>query len=343
MALTLLLIGCGGKESVDVIPPPAPVENDDDSGNTGDDTGGNGGGSGVEVTPLGENWTATSIEDGIIYYAFNGTDDISGKHQEVFAVDIDLNNAAYQVKLVYENPRITTSAAFLKRSKAIAAINANYEQGSIYMRVDGIQRYSLANTTIGDTGVPNWKSEGALAFTGEREVKFLWAGSQKKGEVTVEQQRSFYQKLPMDTYPSVISSAPMLIDNFNKVGETFCNYSLSATEVNKLNSEDPDRHQRVRHPRTAVALTENNHLILFVVDGRIKSAGMSARELTRFLVKWFNPQYALNMDGGGSTTMCVRGQGDANTNVVNYPCSENTNYDHTGERARDAFVMIFEK
>ena len=137
----------------------------------------------------------------------------------------------------------------------------------------------------------------------------------------------------------------MLINNFEKVGETFCNYSLdtNSSDYKNLNSEDPDKHQRTLHPRTAVALTENNHLIFFCVDGRIKSKGMSARQLTRFLAKWFNPKYALNLDGGGSTTMCVKGEGDASTHVVNYPCSENSNYDHTGERTRDVFLMVVKK
>ncbi len=332
--MPLLLNGCGGKEPVPELPPP---ENPEEQGG-GNETGG----SGVEAKPLGENWTATTIEEGIIYYTFNGTDEITKVHQEVFAVDIDLNNPAYQVKLVYENPRLVTSAAFKKRSNAIVAINANYEPGSIYLRANGTQYFPLQNTTIGDTGVPNWKSEAAFSLTGEGKPQFLWAGSQKKGEVTVEEQRSYYMKLSATDYPDIVSSAPMLIDNFKTVGENFCDYTLSSTAVNKLNGEHPDRHQRVRHPRTAVALTEQNHLILFVVDGRIKSKGMSARELTRFLVKWFNPQYALNMDGGGSSTMCVKGQGDASTHVVNYP-TNNEVYDHAGERTRDAFIMILKK
>ena len=41
--------------------------------------------------------------------------------------------------------------------------------------------------------------------------------------------------------------------------------------------------------------------------------------------------------------MCVKGEGDASTHVVNYPCSENKNYDHTGERTRDIFIMVMEK
>ncbi len=335
--MPLLLNGCGGKDPEGgELPPPSGHEQTDAPGG-GDVSGG----SGVEAKPLGEGWTAKTIDEGVIYYAFNGTDAITEKHQEVFVVDVDLNNPNYQVKLVYESPRLTTSAAFKKRSNAIAAINANYEPKSIYMRVDGKVIYPLENDQISDTGVPNWKSEAAFSISGDRNVGFLWAGSQKKGEVTVAQQRLYYQGLDATTYPNVISSAPMLIYNFNSdYGEKFVDFNRSTTN---LNGEDPDKHQRTLHPRTAVALTENNHLILFCVDGRIKSQGMGARSLTRFLVKWFNPKYALNLDGGGSTTMCVKGEGDASTHVVNYPCDGNKNYDHTGERSRDAFIMVLKK
>ena len=336
--MPLLLSGCGGKEPVNELPPPVNGGDDPEPNGGGEDVGG---GSGKEVTPLGKNWTAKSIDDGVVYYSFAGVDDVSERYQEIFAVDVDLNKSEYQVKLVYESPRVATSAAF-KKHNALAAINANYEGTSIYMRINGTDVYKLQNEIINGTQVPNWKSEAAFAVTGSGAPKIFFVGSQKKGEMTVPQQRQYYQNLSVTEYPNFITSAPMLIDNFSKVGENFCNYKLTSAEVNKLASEDPDRHQRVLHPRTAVALTEKNHLILFVVDGRQQSAGMTARQLTRFLAKWFNPQYALNLDGGGSTTMCVKGEGDPDTHVVNYPC-DNSKYDHAGERTRDAFVVVCKK
>jgi exopolysaccharide biosynthesis protein len=336
--MPLLLVGCGGKDPEGgELPPPSGKDQPTDAPG-GDDIDG---GSGKEATPLGKDWTSVQIDEGVVYHTFSGVDEITEKYQEVFVIDVDLNNPKYQVKLVYESPRLATSAAFKKRSNAIAAINANYEPKSIYMRVDGKVIYPLENEYISDTGVPNWKSEAAFSISGDSNVSFLWAGSQKKGEVTVAQQKLYYTGLSTETCPNIISSAPMLIYNFNSdYGEKFVDYNKSTTN---LSGEDPDKHQRTLHPRTAIALTEKNHLILFCVDGRIKSQGMGARSLTRFLKKWFNPKYALNLDGGGSTTMCVKGQGDNSTHVVNYPCDGNKNYDHTGERTRDAFIMILKK
>ena len=330
-----LLLGCGGKDPVQELPPPV-VEDPEEIEELV------GGGQGVEVTPLGDGWVSKTIEEGITYHSFSGKDVISGQMEEVFAVDVDLNNPNYEVKLVYTSPRTTSSEA-MKRFNALVTMNANYEPGSIYIRVDGKTYSALPNATIGDTGVPNWKSEGAFACDRQRGVNIFYVGSQHHGEMTVAQQRAYYENTSPTEMPDLISSAPMLVNNFQKVGETFCNYSLTSTAVNKLKSEDPERHQRVRHPRTAIGITEKNHLIMFVVDGRTThSSGMSCRELTRFMVKWFNPQYALNMDGGGSSTLCVKGEGDPSTHVVNYPC-DNSTYDHAGERTRDVHFIVVKK
>lgn len=69
-----------------------------------------------------------------------------------------------------------------------------------------------------------------------------------------------------------------------------------------------------RHPRTAVGLTADRRLLLVVVDGRRRrfSIGMRLRELARFM-RERGARWALNLDGGGSTTMVVRGR------VVNRP------------------------
>lgn len=306
------------------------------------------------VTPSGAGWTSKTIDDGVVYYTFSGKDELTSDKamEEVFVIDLDLSKTQYQAKLLFTDPTVVVSEAFKKNSNTIAAMNANYEVNSIFIRVDGKNRYQIPKATIGEANVPNWKSEAAFTSDGERGLGIFFAGSPARdGKIkgikgksyseAVTMQRNYYSSIA-GSYPHLISSAPMLIDDFEPVGENFCDYSLTTSYVNTLDGEDPNRHQRARHPRTAVALTENNHFIMLVVDGRQTSKGMSARELTRFLVKWFNPQYALNMDGGGSSTLCVKGEGDPDTHVVNYPC-DNKKYDHAGERARSVHFVILKK
>lgn len=69
-----------------------------------------------------------------------------------------------------------------------------------------------------------------------------------------------------------------------------------------------------RHPRTAAGFSQDKRFLYFVtVDGRQEiSKGMSLPELADFLVD-FGVYRAVNMDGGGSTTMVVR------SNIANSP------------------------
>ena len=66
---------------------------------------------------------------------------------------------------------------------------------------------------------------------------------------------------------------------------------------------------------------------------------MSADETTRFIAHHFNPRYALNMDGGGSTCMVILGRGDVTNNVVNYPCQDDT-FDHLGTRPVNSHFYV---
>ena len=85
-----------------------------------------------------------------------------------------------------------------------------------------------------------------------------------------------------------------------------------------------------RHPRTAVGVRADGRILLVTVDGRQPetSVGMTIAELAALLLE-LGAVEAINMDGGGSTTMVVRDR------VVNSPS------DLTGERAvGDALLVI---
>jgi hypothetical protein len=80
------------------------------------------------------------------------------------------------------------------------------------------------------------------------------------------------------------------------------------------------------NPRTAVGVTADGGLLLVTVDGRQPgySVGTTLRE-TAELLRALGAADALNLDGGGSTTMVVRGA-DGALRVANRPS------DAAGER-----------
>ncbi|HIZ33675.1 MAG TPA: phosphodiester glycosidase family protein [Candidatus Bacteroides merdigallinarum] len=82
-----------------------------------------------------------------------------------------------------------------------------------------------------------------------------------------------------------------------------------------------------QHPRSAVAVKKDGTTWFVTVDGRAPghANGMSIPELAH-LLRILGGYDALNLDGGGSTTLWLEG------NVINHP-SDNKQFDHAGERA----------
>ncbi|MBO4446945.1 MAG: phosphodiester glycosidase family protein [Bacteroidales bacterium] len=290
-----------------------------------------------EIRPSGTGWTHKQIEIGLDYYKFSGTESVTGKAQEIFVIDLDLNNPNFAVKFVAGSASAPCNELF-EAYNAVAAINGAYERGSVVVKADGVGLSSMPNDYIYDDSrdlyIPNWKSEAAVYCDGNRKVKISFDGY----DMSIAQQRQYYMNTT-DQWDNIFTSAPMLISDFYPVGESFVS-TWKSKRTATASTEEPSYHQNVLHPRTAIALTEGNHLILMVVDGRSSySNGMSARQLTQFLANNFNPQYALNLDGGGSSTMCVRGEGASTTNIVNYPC-DNNKHDHAGARSVNSHICI---
>lgn len=290
------------------------------------------------VSAFSQQWQRDTISEGYIYHSFKGYDSISNAHQFVNVVEIDMNNPRYRLCFDYNDPIISTSAS-ADKCHAIAAINATYEQESVFIRTDGVTVSAIPNEWVKDTPVRQWRNDGAIYCDAKgRKVCIDYAG---RG-LNLNQTRRVYAARAKK-WPNIFSSAPMLIDDYDPVGETFAEHGFSEKEISRIHYEDPIRHQHARHPRTAVALSADNHLYLIIVDGRWKgfSEGMSACEFTKFIRKHFNPRYALNLDGGGSTTMVVKGHGDPDTGVVNYP-TDNKIFDHKGQRATCTHICVLD-
>ena len=82
----------------------------------------------------------------------------------------------------------------------------------------------------------------------------------------------------------------------------------------------PNLDQTDLHPRTAVGYARNGrYLYLVVVDGRqpFYSEGITLQELAKIMVS-LGAQYAMNLDGGGSSTMVIEGP-DGKPRVLNSP------------------------
>lgn len=102
-----------------------------------------------------------------------------------------------------------------------------------------------------------------------------------------------------------------------------------------LIQEDVD-HCNVEHPRTIVGVTEDGRVLFVTVDGRFsgKAIGMSTAMLQE-LMHLLGAKHALNLDGGGSTTMYVKDRG-----VVNHVCNSGSTWDKVVERKVSTILYV---
>lgn len=79
-------------------------------------------------------------------------------------------------------------------------------------------------------------------------------------------------------------------------------------------------HETVANPRTAVGVTSTGKLIFYAVDGRNSgmSTGQKIVSLAETMIE-LGCVYALNLDGGGSTTVAARLPGETTASLVNRP------------------------
>jgi exopolysaccharide biosynthesis protein len=97
----------------------------------------------------------------------------------------------------------------------------------------------------------------------------------------------------------------------------------------------------VAHPRTAIGFTNNHKLLLVTVDGRQPgvSEGMPLDELAQLMIELGAVQ-ALNLDGGGSTTMAIA---DPEPRLLNTPSSKFKDGTHGDQRMNGTNLAVFAK
>ncbi|MCX6334844.1 MAG: phosphodiester glycosidase family protein [Bacteroidia bacterium] len=120
-------------------------------------------------------------------------------------------------------------------------------------------------------------------------------------------------------YEDILVTGPLLVEK-----GTLSNLPNTSLVINK-------------HPRTVAGTRNSRKIILMTVDGRSAEAeGMTLAELAKMMLL-LRCKDAVNLDGGGSTTMWINGK--PFSGVVNMP-SDNKKFDHEGERAVANILVV---
>lgn len=250
-------------------------------------------------------WKETVLEKGIINKHGIFTD-LYGGVQNVNITVIDLKEKRYKTKVIMPDTCDFTSE-MAKNNNAIVAINGSYYnektfKSTCYYRVNKKIEYITTDKEFG-------RVNGALEI--------------KKGHVDLIPWDKSIEKEYKKNNRTVLSSGPMLIyDN------QICDFSWLTFP----------RFTHVKHPRSAIALSENNQLWLITVDGRLPgyADGMTIPELAHML-KILGCKKALNLDGGRSTTLWS--SKESGNGVLNSPAA-NKKFDQYGERLNANTIIV---
>jgi hypothetical protein len=243
------------------------------------------------------NWFVRPIAQGVTwrYYHF---DNLLGGHQNINIIEVDLNDPNVSFNIPYRIPPPNPSYQQLhtmvtqQYPNAVAAVN-----GSRYnISSDGSPAAFLRanNTTVVPEAVASssfWL-QGALGVLPNGKATVLTSRPSASGG---------WENEP--AHKDLLASGPKLIS-----GGVAQNSALPTTGTHCD-----------KHPRTILGSTADNRLLMVTVDGRqTYAAGVTCVEMIE-LMQALGATDAVSFDGGGSTTMFIKGEpGHANTGVVNW-------------------------
>ena len=199
----------------------------------------------------------------------------------------------HHLKMVFEDSLLIPTSQMAMQNGALAAINGGFFNMD---RGGSVSYFETHDSVIKRTTSPGMKWAVADSILNAALILHRDSG------LIIESFRSedYYANSPHEDF--VLVTGPLLIKDAKR-------QRLPDMEFSHL-----------RHPRTGVGITDES-IIFITVDGRSEeAAGMSLPELQAFLLS-LGCLEAINLDGGGSTTMWTRDLG-----IVNAPS------DTSGER-----------
>ncbi len=253
------------------------------------------------------NWQTDTLDGMVLKQCRFEGQQLFASNQQIFVLEIP-DTAHYTLAFAQE-PRRTKTSEMARKHGAVAAINGSFFDMDqhfpvCYLRIDSVE---LGENTPGkDTVNRKYYQYGTLCLLGDS-VFILKTDSSRHWE----------EALP---YPDIMTAGPLLIWH-----DTLQYMRDDRTFVTN------------RHNRTAVGIRDDGTVLLLVADGRHKQAeGLSLTELQQ-IFQWLGCRDALNLDGGGSTTLFLNV--NDHQGILNCP-SDNGRFDHEGERGVSNAVLI---
>jgi exopolysaccharide biosynthesis protein len=210
----------------------------------------------------------------------------------------------FEIDIACQSAALLTTSQFAQKHGAMAAINGSFFD----MDAGGSVGYLERNDSlISGTRTPGQKWAVTDSIMNAAIVQHRDSGLQ----VEYARPEKFYEESDKEDF--VMVAGPLLIKDSIPQALPDMNFT------------------HIRHPRTCLGITGES-IIFITIDGRSElAAGMSLIEVRKFLLS-LGCLDAINLDGGGSTSMWIRNRG-----TVNMPS------DRTGERPVANALIIKKK
>ena len=200
-------------------------------------------------------------------------------------------------------PEADSTGALCARYGALAGINGSYFDTKALTPVTFVKDEGLV---VGETSPSElFRTNGIFTLSGK-----------KVGVDAIDTTQVY------EGFREALASGPILIDE-------------GKIQVYAGQIPQPDTFYERRHPRSVIGQDARGNVWLIVVDGRAPgdADGMTISELTSLCAQ-LGLTDALNLDGGGSSTLWTREGG-----VINHPC-DNRRFDHSGQRKVPNIIIV---
>lgn len=255
------------------------------------------------------NWTETKLDPAICWRAAS-IDSLFGSRQHINLLIVKNKPRRLRIAFASAGDSLKKTSWLAQKHGAVVAVNGTFfdtrKGGSVdLIRIDG----KTIDTTLLDKNQTRTEHRQAAIVINRNKLRIVYGGTTPRWD----QQRP---------EPNVMVTGPLLLVN----GQP---HPLLKNAFNDN-----------RHPRTCACVTTDRRVIWLTADGRhANAAGLSLPQLTK-LMQWLGCRDAINLDGGGSTTMWLAGKGE--NGVVNYP-SDGKTWVRTGERPVSNVLLLRRK
>lgn len=302
-----LAIGCSKKSSTGgggTVPPPAPPA------------------TVTPLTPLPAGWKyssnlSTGFPTGLQAFTYDSI--YAGRATRAFCVLWDTRSTLIDFKPVQSATAKTPSAFFSQEPGIVyVCINGGFYGGNQsfslvkYNNAVSSANIKVVNRTFNGVSTPYYPTRGAFGITSAGTPSVAWIYSVGSGNDNIysypapspNAEGSAPQPVPTESFPaggaawnvvSAIGGSPVLIkDN-----------TINITDVAELISIN----NTTSRPRSAIGCTAGGIAVILAVEGDNSAGGYTGMNLAE-LAQWMKNMgctQALNLDGGGSTSMILRG------------------------------------